>query len=196
MTERALGPLPEIVVVQQPVLDDAERGARGAHGDGHLQHRARAAAARELRYHRHDQEEHQLLRVDEAGPRIGRRGRRDERPRRIRQQRPEEPRDLDPIVMQPHRYGPAEEREGEHDARGRDRQLERGDESEQACDPGQLHPIARRRSGRNGQRRHRLLASIRLEPGPTGCATARAPSGRSSRDWASPFSPASADEPV
>ena len=74
---------------------------------------------------RDDQEQHQLLRVDEAGPRIDRERRGHERDRGIGGQRPEETRRLEPLVPRQQQPEPADHGDRQEDLRRGDRELQR-----------------------------------------------------------------------
>ena len=73
VAERAARPVRQVVVAEERVLDDADRGAGRAdrHDDG--DERLAARSRREAVDERNDQEEHELLGVDEADARLGRR---------------------------------------------------------------------------------------------------------------------------
>ncbi len=112
MAERTPRALAEIVELQHAELEDAVERAQRADGDDHLDDKRRLRATSELVDHRHDQEKHELLGVDEAGVRIVREGGRHQRERRIRGERIEKRRDLDAShrddVREPHQQGEGE----------------------------------------------------------------------------------------
>ncbi len=66
VAKRALDPLPEIVEIEDPVLDDAVDGAERTGADHHVHRFQRSFAAQQPVGDRHDRVEHQLLRIDEA----------------------------------------------------------------------------------------------------------------------------------
>ena len=72
---------------------------------------------------RNDQEDHELLRIDEARSRIRRKRGGHERPGRIDQKGPEEARGIPAFLAHEQRAGPARQHQCETDARCGDRQL-------------------------------------------------------------------------
>jgi hypothetical protein len=68
--EQPLGRRPELIEVQDQVLDDARRRAQRADGDDDVHREQRAASAQQAVGERDDDEQDELLRVDEAHARI------------------------------------------------------------------------------------------------------------------------------
>jgi len=152
--ERALRPLAEMVVVEHPVLHDAQDRAGSADGDDDVEDRQRAVPARQLVDRRHQQEQDELLGVDEARAGIRRERRRHQRPRRVHHQRPEEPRGFPSLLPQHQRAGPAGQRERQADSGRRNRQLQRGHEPQQAGNGRPFQAVTWRRPRHQGHRRH------------------------------------------
>jgi hypothetical protein len=160
MRERALRPLVQVVVVQDAVLDDPDRGAGRTRRDQHVYDGPRPFAARQLVDGGHDQEQHELLVVDDADREVEREHRRDERPSGIGGQRQEEARRGRPLVPANEDCRPAEERARQHDLGGGNGHLHRRDEHQQQaeCHTIEAHVLAVRHGhARAGQRRGRGL---------------------------------------
>ena len=175
--ERALRTTTEVVEVQEAVLEQADEGAGRADGDDHGGEEVGPMAAREPVDQRHDQEEHQLLGVDQADGGVDRGGGGDEGDGGIGGEGPEEDGHLELLLPHHEQRAPAQERQGEQDARGGHRQLQRCDKAQEDRQRERLEAI---HACSSQCRRGHVVLDILLSRRRPGCRERQGPLG--SRD--------------
>ena len=148
VAERTRRPPPEVIEVQDQVLDDAPGGAERADRHDHVHGEQRPRPAKQPVGQRDDDEQDELLRIDQARPRIDRKEGRHERRSRVGDERPEHPRHLDALVIADEDAHPEQRGDRQQDVRRGDRELQRGRERQQREARGALE--RRRRQRRHG----------------------------------------------
>ena len=156
--QRAARSPAEMVVVEEAVLDDADRRGRHAGGQGRADDRPGALAVGETVDDRHDQKQQDLSGFDEAGHgREGERHAREERPGGVRRQRREERRGPGADGVRRAGRDPEADQHCEEDLR--DRYGERQGEDEEQQDRPAGGVPQRGRGRRRAGRGHRRCAS-------------------------------------
>ena len=141
--QRSHRPTAEVVEPEHGVLDNAEQGAGGTERDHDVQRGHRAIAARQPHHHRDHQEQHELLRVHDAGARIERHDGAGERERRVAGERPEERRHLDPLPVGDRQPEPEQRRDAEERFRGEQVEQRQSEADRQNRERRALHPCLR-----------------------------------------------------